>query len=58
MDEEEKRIEDVKSCASYSSLETNITLTLKKDNNSNESIKETNNSINNKKIIKLLLMKI
>lgn len=49
LDEEEKRIEDVKSCASYSSLETNITLTLKKDNNSNESIKETNNSINNKK---------
>ena len=46
LDEEEKKL-DVKSCASYSSLETNITLTLKKDNNNSENIKDVNNTNSN-----------
>ena len=54
LDDEEKKIEDAKSCASYSSIDTNITLSLKKDNSTCESIKENKknkNSFVNENII-------
>ena len=52
LDDENKKIEDVKSSVSFSSLETNLTLNSIKDN-SNENIKEINDSSDkdmNKKI--------
>ena len=50
LDDVDKKIEETKSILSYSSLETNVTLNLIKDNNIKESIKETNdtNDVNDK----------
>ena len=50
LENEEKKYEDVKSCVSYTSLETNVTLNVKRENN-NESNKELTNSSENKKKI-------
>lgn len=50
LENEEKKNEDVKSCVSYTSLETNVTLNIKRDNSGESSKEITNCSENNKKI--------
>ena len=52
LENEEKKNEDVKSCVSYTSLETNVTLNIKRDNSSESSKEIINCSENNKKINK------
>ena len=55
--ENEEKIEDVKSCLNYTSLDTNVTLNIKRDNSSENNKELTNSNENNKKKISHILIK-